>query len=293
LLENYGRAHPELDKGVPGSYIYVRFRQLETTFEKRFYIMSSEKILQKISEKDLRENLTQEQYLEYLENEQIAKLQEAKPIIQDDFLSFVKYVWPEFIEGSHHKIINKKFNDLAKGKIKRLIINMPPRHTKSEFASYLLPAWMIGRNPKLKIIQATHTADLAVDFGRKTKNLVDDNEYQQVFDTRLMEDSQAAGKWKTEQGGEYFAAGVGGAITGRGADLLIIDDPHKEQDIKKDSKSFDKAWNWYTSGPRQRLQPGGRIVCVKRSYWTTDQGSGRRRLRPVGGCRTTCNTSKR
>ena len=127
--------------------------------------MSNEKILQKISEKDLQENLTREQYLEYIENEQVSRLQDAKPIIQDDFLSFVKYVWPEFIEGSHHKIINKKFNDLAKGKIKRLIINMPPRHTKSEFASYLLPAWMIGRNPKLKIIQATHTADLAVDFG--------------------------------------------------------------------------------------------------------------------------------
>ena len=139
---------------------------------------------------------------------------------------------------------------------------MPPRHTKSEFASYLLPAWMVGLDPQLKIIQATHTADLAIDFGRKTKNLVDTENYKQLFDTRLMEDSQAAGKWKTEQGGEYFAAGVGGAITGRGADLLIIDDPHKEQDIKKDSKSFEKAWNWYTSGPRQRLQPGGRIVVV-------------------------------
>ena len=232
--------------------------------------MSSEKILQKISEKDIEENLTDEQYAEYLDNQKIEKLEEAKPHIKQDFLSFVKYVWPEFIEGSHHKIINKKFNDLALGKIKRLIINMPPRHTKSEFASYLLPAWMIGKDPKLKIIQATHTADLAIDFGRKTKNLVDDTEYQQVFDTRLQEDSQAAGKWKTEQGGEYFAAGVGGAITGRGADLLIIDDPHKEQDIKKDSKSFDKAWNWYTSGPRQRLQPGGKIVCVMTRWSTKD-----------------------
>ena len=232
--------------------------------------MSSEKILQKISEKDIEENLTDEQYAEYLDNQKIEKLEEAKPHIKQDFLSFVKYVWPEFIEGSHHKIINKKFNDLALGKIKRLIINMPPRHTKSEFASYLLPAWMIGKDPKLKIIQATHTADLAIDFGRKTKNLVDDTEYQQVFDTRLQEDSQAAGKWKTEQGGEYFAAGVGGAITGRGADLLIIDDPHKEQDIKKDSKSFDKAWNWYTSGPRQRLQPGGKIVCVMTRWATKD-----------------------
>ena len=232
--------------------------------------MSSEKILQKISEKDLKENLTPEQYDEYLENEKVEKLAKAKPYIKQDFLSFVQYVWPDFIEGSHHKIINKKFNDLAQGKIKRLIINMPPRHTKSEFASYLLPAWMIGKNPKLKIIQATHTADLAIDFGRKTKNLVDEQNYRDLFDTRLQEDSQAAGKWKTEQGGEYFAAGVGGAITGRGADLLIIDDPHKEQDVRADGKAFDKAINWYTAGPRQRLQPGGAIVIVMTRWSTKD-----------------------
>ena len=150
------------------------------------------------------------------------------------------------------------------------MINMPPRHTKSEFASYLLPAWMIGKNPKLKIIQATHTADLAIDFGRKTKNLVDQENYRELFPTRLQEDSQAAGKWKTEQGGEYFAAGVGGAITGRGANLLIIDDPHKEQDIRGDGKSFEKAMNWYTAGPRQRLQPGGSIVIVMTRWSTKD-----------------------
>ena len=216
------------------------------------------------------DGLTKEESERLLELERSLELAKAKPKIENNFLSFVKYAWPDFIEGSHHKIINKKFNELASGKIKRLIINMPPRHTKSEFASYLLPAWMIGRNPKLKIIQATHTADLAIDFGRKTKNLVDEPRYRELFSTRLQEDSQAAGKWKTEQGGEYFAAGVGGAITGRGADLLIIDDPHKEQDIKKDSKSFEKAWNWYTSGPRQRLQPGGRIVVVMTRWNTKD-----------------------
>jgi hypothetical protein len=216
------------------------------------------------------EGLTPEESAKLIELERSVALDEAKPNITKNFLSFVKYVWPEFIEGSHHKIINKKFNDLANGKIKRLIINMPPRHTKSEFASYLLPAWMIGNNPKLKIIQATHTADLAIDFGRKTKNLVDDRNYQELFTTRLQEDSQAAGKWKTEQGGEYFAAGVGGAITGRGADLLIIDDPHKEQDVRADGKAFDKAMNWYTAGPRQRLQPGGAIVIVMTRWSTKD-----------------------
>ena len=180
---------------------------------------------------------------------------------KDDFMSFTKAVWPEFIEGAHHRVIAQKFNDLANKKINRLIINMPPRHTKSEFASYLLPAWMVGRNPKLKIIQATHTGELAVRFGRKAKTLIDSEEYSKIFDTTLREDSQAAGRWETAQGGEYFAAGVGGAITGRGADLLIIDDPHSEQDAMS-LNAFENAYEWYTSGPRQRLQPGGQIVLV-------------------------------
>ena len=180
---------------------------------------------------------------------------------KEDFLSFVKCVWPEFIEGAHHRHIAKKFNDLETGKITRLIVNMPPRHTKSEFASYLLPAWMVGRNPKLKIIQATHTGELAIRFGRKAKNLIDSEEYGKIFKTRLQEDSQAAGRWETAQGGEYFAAGVGGAITGRGADLLIIDDPHSEQDALSPT-AMENAYEWYTSGPRQRLQPGGKIILV-------------------------------
>ena len=180
---------------------------------------------------------------------------------KDDFLSFVKCVWPEFIEGAHHRHVAKKFNDLATGKINRLIINMPPRHTKSEFASYLLPSWMVGRNPKLKIIQATHTGELAIRFGRKAKHLIDSPEYRKIFKTTLQEDSQAAGRWETSQGGEYFAAGVGGAITGRGADLLVIDDPHSEQDALSET-ALDNAYEWYTSGPRQRLQPGGAIVIV-------------------------------
>ena len=190
----------------------------------------------------------------YLKKEKIEK-------ISNNFMAFVKEMWPEFIEGRHHKEIADKFDKIAKGKIKRLIINMPPRHTKSEFASFLLPAWMVGRKPNLKIIQSTHTTELAIRFGRKAKNLMDSQEYKKVFDTRLREDSQAAGKWETEQGGEYYAAGVGSAITGRGADLLIIDDPHSEQDAMN-PEALDRAYEWYTSGPRQRLQPGGAIVLV-------------------------------
>jgi len=187
------------------------------------------------------------------------KVKEQK--VHEDFLTFVKSMWPDFIQGSHHKKIAEQFNRLAEGKINRLIINMPPRHTKSEFASFLLPAWMIGRNPKLKIIQTTHTTELAVRFGRKAKHLIDSSDYKRFFKTTLREDSQAAGRWETDQGGEYFAAGVGSAITGRGADLLIIDDPHSEQDAMN-PEALERAYEWYTSGPRQRLQPGGKIVVV-------------------------------
>ena len=188
---------------------------------------------------------------------------------KNDFLSFVKCVWPEFVEGPHHRHIAEKFNKLASGEITRLIVNMPPRHTKSEGASYLLPAWMVGRDPKLKIIQATHTGELAVRFGRKAKNLIDSEDYGKIFKTRLQEDSKAAGRWETAQGGEYFAAGVGGAITGRGADLLIIDDPHSEQDALSPT-AMESAYEWYTSGPRQRLQPGAKIVLVMTRWSTKD-----------------------
>ena len=190
-------------------------------------------------------------------------------LAKNDFLSFVKCVWPEFIEGPHHRHVAEKFNKIATGEIKRLIVNMPPRHTKSEFASYLLPSWMVGRNPKLKIIQATHTGELAIKFGRKAKHLLDSEEYHKIFETRLQEDSKAAGRWETAQGGEYFAAGVGGAITGRGADLLIIDDPHSEQDAMS-SSALEHAYEWYTSGPRQRLQPGAAIVLVMTRWSTKD-----------------------
>lgn len=193
--------------------------------------------------------------------------------IRNDFMSFVKHVWPDFVEGSHHKQVAEKFNQIAEGKIKRVIINMAPRHTKSEFASYLLPAWMVGRNPKLKIIQSTNTTELSVRFGRKAKQLIDSEEYQEVFGTRLKEDSQAAGKWETQQGGEYYAAGVGSAITGRGADLLIIDDPHTEQDALN-AQALERTYEWYTSGPRQRLQPGGTIVIVM-TRWNQKDLAGR------------------
>jgi predicted phage terminase large subunit-like protein len=193
---------------------------------------------------------------------------------KENFLDFVRAVWPEFISGYHHQKIAEKFQLLKDKKLKRLIVNMPPRHTKSEFASYLLPAWIMGHAPKTKIIQATHTGELAFRFGRKVRNLMDHEDYKRVFnDVELSQDSKAAGRWETNHGGEYFATGVGGAITGRGADLLIIDDPHSEQDALSET-AFDNAYEWYTSGPRQRLQPGGIIVIVM-TRWSTKDLTGR------------------
>tara|TARA_R100000655_G_scaffold11325_2_gene26278 strand:- start:296 stop:1777 length:1482 start_codon:yes stop_codon:yes gene_type:complete len=189
---------------------------------------------------------------------------------QADFLSFVKSQWPDFVEGRHHKIIADKFNKIAEGKLKRLIVCLPPRHTKSEFASTYFPAWMMGLRGNLKIIQTTHTAELAVRFGRRVRNIIDSSDYQQVFPKlKLQADNKSAGRWTSSQGGEFFAAGVGGAITGRGADLLLIDDPVSEQDALSPT-AMDSIYDWYTSGPRQRLQPGGIVVIVMTRWSTKD-----------------------
>jgi predicted phage terminase large subunit-like protein len=182
---------------------------------------------------------------------------------QESFIYYASHMWPGFISGKHHQIMANAFERVAKGQLKRLIINMPPRHTKSEFASYLLPAWFLGRFPEKKIIQTAHTAELAVGFGRKVRNLVSSEAFSRVFDTKLSSDSKAAGRWNTHAGGDYFAIGVGGAVTGKGADLLIIDDPHSEQEAKQGNPAvYDNVYEWYTSGPRQRLQPGGAIIIV-------------------------------
>ena len=199
---------------------------------------------------------------------ELAHLEKLKTrdLSQERFMKFVDQVWPTFIGGRHHAKMAAAFERVARGECKRLIINMPPRHTKSEFASYLLPAWFLGKFPHKKVIQTSHTAELAVGFGRKVRNLVDQENYREIFpELALQSDSKAAGRWNTNKGGDYFAIGVGGAVTGKGADLLIIDDPHSEQEAalaEVNPDIYDKTYEWYTSGPRQRLQPGGAIVIV-------------------------------
>src|SRR6056300_514691 len=214
-----------------------------------------------LSDQEIKETLILKERLELLKKQQGC---------QETFLEFIDHMWPEFICGRHHKIFAEKLEDVANGKINRLIVNMPPRHTKSEFCSTYFPAWIMGKQPNRKIMQTTHTGELAVRFGRKVRNMMDTDRYKRIFnEVELQADSKSAGRWETNKGGEYFAAGVGGAITGRGADLLIIDDPHSEQDAMSPS-ALESAYEWYTSGPRQRLQPGGIIVIVMTRWSTLD-----------------------
>ena len=217
-------------------------------------------------------NLDSDSKLELLDLLEELESAKKRELSQNNFMNFVGEMWSAFIHGKHHEIMAEAFEKVARGDLKRLIINMPPRHTKSEFASYLLPAWFLGQYPDKKVIQTAHTAELAVGFGRKVRNLVNSKDYKAIYpDISLQSDSKAAGRWNTNKGGEYFAIGVGGAVTGKGADLLIIDDPHSEQEgASGDINVFNRTYEWYTSGPRQRLQPNGSIIVVMTRWHQRD-----------------------
>jgi len=191
---------------------------------------------------------------------------------RQDMIPFAQRVYPGFKVGPHHRKLAKIFTDVIEGRKNRVIINIAPRMGKSEFSSYLFPAYFLGKYPDKKIIMGTHTASLSEDFGRKVRNLIDSEDYRELFPkTVVADDQKAAGKWSTGAGGQYYAAGVGGALAGRGADLFVIDDPHSEQDVKANSRlAFDTAWSWFQTGPLQRLMPGGGIIVVMTRWGKLD-----------------------
>jgi predicted phage terminase large subunit-like protein len=195
---------------------------------------------------------------------------------KDSFLDFISHVYPGYKVGPHHRKLARIFEEIAEGKKKRVIVNIAPRHGKSEMISYLAPAWFLGKYPQKKVIMASHTADLAVNFGRRVRNLVGSESYRDIFpNVSLQADSKSASRWGTNFNGEYFAIGVGGALAGRGADLFIIDDPHSEQEAKQGRADvFEPAWEWFQSGPVQRLMPGGAIIVVM-TRWSKQDLTGR------------------
>jgi predicted phage terminase large subunit-like protein len=214
--------------------------------------------------KDALPTMPLEQKVHTLELLRTYDSESVQEVGKDDFLTFIDHVYPGYKVGPHHKRLAKIFEDIANGKKRRVIVNIAPRHGKSEMISYLAPAWFLGKYPHKKIIMSSHTADLAVNFGRRVRNLVGSEAYRDVFpQIELQADSKSASRWGTNFNGEYFAIGVGGALAGRGADLFIIDDPHSEQEAKTGRPDvFLPAWEWFQSGPLQRLMPGGSIIIV-------------------------------
>jgi predicted phage terminase large subunit-like protein len=209
-------------------------------------------------------HMSVQEKMELLDDLEVREKRASLVAANHSMLGFANAVYPGFKTGPHHKKLAKIFTDVIEGRKKRVIINIAPRMGKSEFSSYLFPAYFLGKYPNKKIIMGTHTAGLSEDFGRRIRNLIDTEEYHEVFpSTMVADDQKAAGKWSTSAGGQYYAAGVGGALAGRGADLFVIDDPHSEQDVKSNSRlAFDTAWSWFQTGPLQRLMPGGAIIII-------------------------------
>lgn len=200
-------------------------------------------------------------------------------------ISYAAYQWPGYRDAPHHRLIARKLEAVERGEITRLMITMPPRHGKSMLASEFFPAWYLGRNPDHYVVSAAYAQELADDFGRKVKNQIEDRTYSAIFPgVTLAGDSRAAKRFHIQdwqggyehglkQNGAFYAVGVGGPLTGRGAHLLLIDDPVKNREEADSELTRKKTKDWYTSTAYTRLMPGGRIVIIQ-TRWHEDDLSG-------------------
>lgn len=190
---------------------------------------------------------------------------------QLSLIDFCKHIDPNYIVATHHRKLAELLMEIAFGEKDRVAVSIPPRHGKSHLISTLFPAWFLGKYPDKKVLMASHTGDLAVDFGRKVRNIVNSQAYKEIFPgVTLAQDSKSAGRWSTNEGGEYFSCGVGASIAGRGADLLLVDDPHSEQDLLNGNfDALEKTYQWFTTGARTRLMSGGRVAIVH-TRWHQD-----------------------
>lgn len=231
---------------------------------------------------EVQKTLSKQQKQEIHEALEFGKQKVEQERASSEFLFFAEKCWrasgvgENFIAGYHHRKLADLFHRIMAGKCRRAIVSMPPRHTKSQFGSVLFPAWALGKDPTLKIIQASHSEELATIFGRKVRDLLNSKDYQQLFpELKLKSDNKAAGRWATAQGGEYLSIGVGGGLAGRGASIFVIDDPYSEQDvITGNNDVWDKVWDWYVSGPRQRLQPKAAILVIQ-TRWSKQDLAGK------------------
>jgi predicted phage terminase large subunit-like protein len=185
---------------------------------------------------------------------------------------WIKHRQAGYTPARHHRLLIEHLEAVERGEIDKLMVCMPPGSAKSTYTSVEFPPWFLGRNPELNVIAASHTQELAETFGRRARNVVATDEYRAVFGFGLNLDSQAAGRWSTERGGEYFASGVGGAIAGRRADLVVIDDPVKSQEDADSERARARAWDWYVSDLLTRLKPGGRQIVVMTRWHEEDLG---------------------
>lgn len=192
-----------------------------------------------------------------------------------NLINFTEFTLPKYQAAAHHTLIADKLEAIASGAIDRLMVNMPPRHGKSELASRRFPAWLLGINPEIEIVVASYNADKAREFGYEVRDIVRSPEYRALFPaSTLKEDSRAADRWNTDSGGSFRAVGIGTALTGRGADVLLIDDPIKDDEEADSELRRERIWSWYSSVAYTRLSPGGRVVVIQ-TRWHEDDLTGR------------------
>jgi predicted phage terminase large subunit-like protein len=231
-----------------------------------FSLAEIELMLQRLDEFSLEEQREIEQLADVLEQRKLAQT------CRNDLIEFCKHMDPNYKVGRHHRRLADLLMKMERGEEDRIGVSVPPRHGKSQMVSIYFPAWYLGRNPDKKVLMVSHTADLAVDFGRKVRNIVDSPAYKAIFPTvTLAADSKSAGRWNTNMGGEYFACGVGAALAGRGAHFLIVDDPFSEQDVLNGNyEVFERVYEWFTYGARTRLMPQGKVAIVHTRWHPND-----------------------